>query len=106
MPTFGEGQVIPLADTNAYTICDGGKKYALTVRMSDSILYKVWFSREADDAAGSLRAKSNFSDDYVSVPVESSTLIPGIPVYVTTTGDMIDGTMVFTSSPPEPAPVA
>lgn len=104
MAMFAVGQEIPLAGTNAYMICASGKRYALTVRAEDGILYRVWFNREPDDAEGSLRAKSNFSDEYISVPVEATTQIPGIPIDVTTTGNMIDGTMTF-SSHVEPQPV-
>lgn len=106
VPTFNVDQEIPLAETNAYPICAAGKKYALTVRANDGNLYRIWFNRETEDAEGSLRAKSNFSEEYVSVPVETPTQIPGIPIDVTTTGDMISGTMTFsTHVEPDPAPV-
>ena len=71
MPTFAVEQEIPTAGTNAYNICSSGQKYSLIVRANDGFQYKVWFNREPEDAEGSLRAKSNFSEEYLSVPVDS-----------------------------------
>lgn len=97
MATYIEGQEISLANTNAYAICDSGERWTLAVRLNDGFLYRVWFSREPGDEAGTLRAKSNFSAEEVSMPVAEKTQIPGIPADVETTGDMVTGTMVFTT---------
>jgi len=97
MATFPEGQVIPMAQINAYPICAAGKRLSITVRMNSGVSNRLWFSREATDAEGSLRLKSNYSEEYVSVPVAEITPIPGIPVDVFTNGDMITGDITFTA---------
>lgn len=99
MPTIPEGQEIPLASTNAYDICDSGERYTFAVRLNSGVQHRVWFSRDMGDEAGTLRCKSNFGSDFIMLPVAQNTQVPGIPVDVTTTGDMITGTITFTEHP-------